>query len=127
MRRVPFEQAIRTNGSTIHPLLVKILLGGGKQVQILHLTVDYPDIPFPQVNDLTIIRIAVMLNFGRGELESIKRCQLYCCLIFLSRGCRVVILPLRLPKESADPSDHPNILSNPPLHEQSYPLEMQIV
>ena len=84
MRRVPFEQAIRTNGSTIHPLLVKILLGGGKQVQILHLTVDYPDIPFPQVNDLTIIRIAVTLNFGRGELESIKRCQLYCCLIFLS-------------------------------------------
>ena len=48
-------------------------------------------------------------------------------LIDLSRGCRVVILPLRLPKESADPSDHPNILSNPLLCEQSYPLEMQVV
>lgn len=48
------------------------------------LEVDYPEIPFPRENDLTIMQIAFMLGYSGSVLEAINRCRLFVCAIFLS-------------------------------------------
>lgn len=48
------------------------------------LRVDYPVIPFPRENDLTIMYIATSLGYRGERLRSINRCRLFCNAIFLS-------------------------------------------
>ena len=50
----------------------------------LQVMLDYPTIPFPRENDLTIMSIARSLGITGEFLESINRCRLWCCVIFLS-------------------------------------------
>jgi hypothetical protein len=49
----------------------------------LQLVVDYPEIPYPQLNDQLIMQLAICLSFSGEELDSINRCRLVCCCIFL--------------------------------------------
>jgi hypothetical protein len=50
----------------------------------LQLVVDYPEIPFPRLNDQLIIQLAIRLGFSGDDLDRINRCWLACCCIFLS-------------------------------------------
>jgi hypothetical protein len=49
-----------------------------------NLRVDYPVIPFPRENDLTIMFIAVSCGYRGERLRSINRCCLFCHALFLS-------------------------------------------
>jgi hypothetical protein len=50
----------------------------------LTLNIDYPVIPMPRENDLTIMFIAISLGYRGDRLRSINRCRLFCHAIFLS-------------------------------------------
>jgi hypothetical protein len=50
---------------------------------MLQLVVDYPEIPLPCLNDHLIMQIAIRLGFLENDLDSINRCRLACCCIFL--------------------------------------------
>jgi hypothetical protein len=50
----------------------------------LQLVVDYPDIPFPRWNDQLIMQLAIRMGYDGESLDSINRCRLFCCCIFLS-------------------------------------------
>jgi hypothetical protein len=50
----------------------------------LQLVVDYPEIPYPRLNDQLIMQLAICLGFSGEELDSINRCCLVCCCTFLS-------------------------------------------
>ena len=50
----------------------------------LVLEVDYPEVPLPRQNDVTIMSIAMSLGLQGDDLLSIIRCRLSCCSIFLS-------------------------------------------
>jgi hypothetical protein len=50
----------------------------------LQLMVDYPAIPTPRLNDHLIMQIAMKLGFTGTDLDSINRCRLCCCCLFLS-------------------------------------------
>jgi hypothetical protein len=50
----------------------------------LSLEIDYPVIPFPRENDVTIMSIAVSQGLRGDDLLSVKRCRLSSYSIFLS-------------------------------------------
>jgi hypothetical protein len=50
----------------------------------LQLVVDYLEIPYPWLNDQLIMQLAICLGFSVDEFDSINRCRLACCCIFLS-------------------------------------------